>query len=113
MNQDGMLIAKLAFRTTGSIVHTAPLALAHVLRAAVTETNYTSLGDLLIAYLGDIEGFQSALDTDADRGKKSLVTNFRSLKQMTKTRNFEGFVMVIGLEGGKGSNQNFTHPDNI
>jgi len=112
MNQNGSLIADLSFRTTGSICHQMPLAFAHNLRRVISETTKIILGDLLVAYLSDLESFQNLLDSDEVRKKRDYLNSKRSSLNLTKSRNFDGFVHIVGLGKGAGAGGS-VHPDSI
>jgi len=107
----GALTAKLSFRTTGSIVHQMPLAFAHYLRRVISESRNITLGDLLIAYLADLDAFSSFNDSDAERGKRQYVNGKRHWRNLANSRDFTGYVHVIGL--GRGANQGDVHPDSV
>jgi hypothetical protein len=115
VDDHGALTASLSFRTTGSIVHSMPLVFAKVTRFIISNGDYefVTLGDLLIAYLSDLAGYQSLLDTDTERGKRNYVTASQQYLQMAKDRNFDGIVHIIGLGSGKGMSENSVHPDSV
>jgi hypothetical protein len=108
--EDGALIAKLNFMTTGAIAQNVLLDYAVITRRILRQGNVFKLGDILLAVMDDSSRFGFlAINTKEQRLKQVDATDQR-IAEIAKSRDFSNLVYIVGPEGANGSSIN---PDDV